>query len=86
MFFVETEDFWNRAFPTATEMISDDKKIPLDKVTKHFFSCRKIIFLAIKTFFYCKKKNLGARKNSWDKNFCRFIKKNFLGIRNKLCE
>jgi len=38
-------------------MISDAKKIPLNIVTKHFFSCRKIFFLATRTFFLLQEKN-----------------------------
>jgi len=63
-------------------MISNAKKIPLDKVSKHFFSRRKIFFLQQKHFSYCKKRILGQEK----KNCCHFIKRNFLGIRKKLCE
>jgi len=47
-----------------TENFSDDKKIPLDKVTKQFFSGHKIFFLGTrffsrhKIFFSCSKKNV----------------------------
>jgi len=59
-------------------MISDAKKIRLNKVTKYFFLAAKF-FLAPRTFFLLQEKNLGARK----KLFYRFVNKNFLGIRKK---
>jgi len=43
-------------------MISDAKKISLDKVTKTFFSCRKIFSLQQEYFSYCKKKKSWGKK------------------------
>jgi len=62
-------------------MISDAEKISLDVVTKQFFSCRMIFFLATRTYFSLlgkyrepRKKNLVPRekilcqeKISWGK-------------------
>jgi len=65
-------------------MISDAKKLFRDIVTKQFFSCRKIFFLAVRTFFLLQEKNLVPRKKSWGKKvFCHFIMRNFLGVRKK---
>jgi len=46
----------------------DGKKIPLDKVTKHFFLAARFIFLQQEHFSYCKKiKSYGKKKKSCGK-------------------
>jgi len=49
-------------------MISDAKKIPLEVVTEHFFSCRMIFFSRHKIiFFFLHEKILCQEKKSWGK-------------------
>jgi len=63
---------------TLTEIFSEARKIPFDKVTKQFFSCPNILLLGARFFFLCsifflqwekcsccKKNNLAARKNCY---------------------
>jgi len=54
-------------------MISDPKKIPLDIVTKQFFSCRMNFFLQQELFFSLQEKNLVPRKTSGGKKKNGFV-------------
>jgi len=57
-------------FHHSQNFFSDAKKIPLDKVTKQFFSWHKIIFSCSKKNVLVARKNLAGRK----KLFCHFIR------------
>jgi len=81
---------------TVTEIFFDAKKIFLDIVTKQYFSCRKIFFLAQEFFPLCSEfflqhieKNFCSKKEKScgkeNEMFCLYIKKKILGIRNDSC-